>query len=117
MGQQIADEGGDVAAVDLTARRGALVTYRGRIVHKNILKLAYALEERGLFDKRGKLRVAWLSKLESLIHTAVKLDVLLGLERRSRRVHQSPADWLMSLPESGEAPDAERDEQEQEHEQ
>jgi hypothetical protein len=94
MGAQLADEGGPAA--DLTARRGALVAYRGRIVHKNILKLSQAIEDRGLFDQRGKLRVAWLQQLGALLDKAVRLDALLGLQRRTRRV-QTPIEWLESL--------------------
>lgn len=94
MGAQLVDEGG--ADADLTARRGALVEYRGRIVHKNILKLAQAIEDRGLFDKRGKLRVAWLQQLGTLLDKAVRLDSLLGLTRRARRT-QTPIEWLEGL--------------------
>jgi hypothetical protein len=45
-----------------------------------------ALELRGLFDKRGKLRDRWLTQLQGLIRTAQGLDALLGLERRQKPV-------------------------------
>src|SRR5262249_48358958 len=62
-----------------------LLEYRGRI-HRRIVQLDTALELRGLIDKRGKLRVAWLQQLSSLISTAKSLDQLLGLERRPKKV-------------------------------
>jgi hypothetical protein len=109
MGAQLADEGGPDA--DLTARRSSLLGYRGRIVHKNILKLAQAIEDRGLFDKRGKLRVAWLQQLGALLDKAVRIDTLLGLARRARRT-QTPIEWLSALDEQKGNDDAhqERDE-------
>ncbi len=67
---QLIDEG--EAEADIHSRRRRLITYRSRILDKNILKLAVALEERGIVDKRGKLRVAWISKLESLISVATQ---------------------------------------------
>lgn len=81
---QITDEG--EAEGDIQSRRRELIRYRARIIHKNVLKLASALEERGLVDKRGKLRVAWLSKLESLINTAIRVDSLLGLDRHPKEI-------------------------------
>jgi hypothetical protein len=77
-------------------RRRSQLGYRG-LVHRNILAVAGALEGKGITDPRGKLRVAWLSKLESLINTAVRIDTLLGLERRSKSVNKSPRQWLESL--------------------
>jgi hypothetical protein len=59
--------------------------YRAR-VHRRVLQLDAALEVRGLIDRRGKLRVAWISKLESLITTARALDGLLGLGRRAKQL-------------------------------
>jgi hypothetical protein len=50
------------------------------------VQLDAAIETRGLFDPRGKLRVAWLGKLESLIAAARGIDNLLGLDRRPRQV-------------------------------
>ncbi len=83
----LSDEGED----DIPTRRRAQLGYRAR-VHRRILQVDDALE-RGLFDRRGKLRVAWITKLESLIATAIRIDVMLGLERRQKRV-ESPAEWL-----------------------
>ncbi len=50
------------------------------------VRLNAALETHGLFDRRGKLRVAWLSKLESLMREARAFDQSLGLRRRPRHV-------------------------------
>lgn len=85
----------DGNADDLPIRRRSLHTYRAR-VHRRILQLDDAIEIRGLVDRRGRLRVAWLSKLETLIASAVRLDTLLGLERRQKPV-QSFAELLNEL--------------------
>lgn len=85
----IADDGGADA---ITARRRSLHTYRAR-VHRRIAQLDGAIELRGLFDKRGKLRVAWLQQLQGLIRTAQGIDSLLGLERRQKPV-ASPLDYI-----------------------
>ncbi len=85
----IADDGGVDA---ITARRRSLHSYRARI-HRRIAQLDGAIELRGLFDKRGKLRVAWLSQLQGLIRTAQGIDSLLGLERRTKQL-KAPLDAL-----------------------
>ena len=87
----IVDEG-VVNESEIPARRRSHLVYRGR-VHRRILQVDEALERFGLFDRRGKLRVAWISKLESLIATAIRIDNLLGLDRRPRRI-ESPVEWL-----------------------
>ena len=51
-----------------------------------MLQLDAAIELRGLFDKRGKLRVAWLGQLQALINAAKAIDSLLGVERRQKPV-------------------------------
>jgi hypothetical protein len=89
----LVDEGGPA---EIPTRRAAQLEYRARL-HRRILQLDSALELRGLVDRRGKLRVAWLSKLESLISAAVRIDNLLGLARRARPT-QTPQEWLSSLP-------------------
>jgi hypothetical protein len=66
-------------------RRQSLHAYRAR-VPRRIVQLDAAIEVRGLFDKRGKLRVAWLQQLQGLIRTAQGIDSLLGLDRRARPV-------------------------------
>lgn len=66
-------------------RRRSLIEYRA-VLHGQIQLLANAVERFGLFDRRGKLRSAWLSKLESLTNTALSIDRLLGLERRAKRL-------------------------------
>jgi hypothetical protein len=78
----IVDDGG---ASEVPARRRSLHEYRAR-VHRRVLQLDAAIELRGLFDKRGKLRVAWLQQLQSLINTAKGIDSLLGLERRQKPI-------------------------------
>jgi hypothetical protein len=82
MASVVADEGDPE---DVPARRKSLLEYRGRI-HRRIVQLDTALELRGLIDKRGKLRVAWLQQLSSFITTAKSLDQLLGLARKAKRV-------------------------------
>lgn len=77
----VSDEGGR----DVPARRRALLEYRAR-VHRRIVQLDATLDVRGMTDGKGKLRVAWLQRLEGLVATATALDRLLGLERRARRV-------------------------------
>jgi hypothetical protein len=78
----IADEGG---SENVPHRRQSLHGYRAR-VHRRIVQLDSAIEVRGLFDKRGKLRVAWLQQLQALINTAKGIDSLLSLDRRSKPV-------------------------------
>lgn len=89
--QSIADDGGPV---EMSRRRRSLHDYRA-IVHRNIQLLAVALDRGTLFDDRGRLRVTWISKLESLIATARALDNLLGTERNARDVTPKTATaWL-----------------------
>jgi hypothetical protein len=78
----LADDGG---VAEVSTRRRTVHEYRAR-VDRRIRMLDAALEARGLFDCRGRLRVAWISKLESLIATARALDSLLGLDRRQRPI-------------------------------
>ena len=78
----IADDGG---YDEIPTRRLSQHQYRAGL-HRQILRLDAALEAHGLFDRRGKLRVAWLSKLESLMREARSFDLSLGLARRPRRV-------------------------------
>jgi hypothetical protein len=77
-------------------RRRSLIEYRA-VLHGQIHLLANAVERFGLFDRRGKLRTAWLSKLESLINTALSIDRLLGLDRRAKGVDGldlDPAEYI-----------------------
>lgn len=48
--------------------------------------MALALEERGLFGKRGKLRVAWLSKLQTFIRKPRDVDDLQSYLQRQQNV-------------------------------
>ena len=78
--QSIQDDGG---ASEVPTRRKSLHVYRSRL-HIHISQLSDAIEKFGLFDRRGRLRGAWLSRLESLVGRAVSIDATLGLQRRSR---------------------------------
>ena len=80
--QSLADDGG---RDEIPTRRLSQHQYRAAL-HRQILRLNAALETHGLFDRRGKLRVAWLSKLESLMREARAFDQSLGLRRRPRDV-------------------------------
>ena len=77
----LADEG----EPDVPTRRRSQVGYRA-IVHRKILQLADALDRRGIFDHRGRLRVQWLTQLNALLSQARQQDQLLGLERRQRQI-------------------------------
>ena len=57
-------------------RRQSQHHYRA-MLHRQILQLSAALEVRGLFDTRGRLRVSWLGKLESLMREARAFDTSL----------------------------------------
>jgi hypothetical protein len=80
--QSIVEDGGEG---EITIRRRSWHEKRARI-ELLIDQLYGAIEEHGLFDKRGKLRVAWLQRLEGLIARAASIDAMLGLERRTKRV-------------------------------
>ncbi|MEO8520043.1 MAG: hypothetical protein ABI603_01695 [Acidobacteriota bacterium] len=86
----ITDDGG---LENVGRRRQALHEYRAR-VHRRVAQLDAALEVRGLFDQRGKLRVAWLQQLQQLVNCAKGIDSLLGLERRARDVSVGLADYI-----------------------
>jgi hypothetical protein len=80
--QSVADAGG---RDELIAREVA--QHRNRaLLQTKIDKVALALDTHGLFDRRGRLRVGWISQLESLISTALAIDKTLGLSRRPRRI-------------------------------
>jgi hypothetical protein len=88
---QLADEGDEPDR--LSARRRSLLHHRVFIVERNIRKLAHTLDQKGLVDTKGKLRVAWLQMLGTFIDKAIRLDTLLGLDRRPRKI-ESPIEWL-----------------------
>lgn len=79
----LTDDGGEA---NIGTRRRALVEYRARL-HRRIIQLDNAIEAKSLIDKRGRLRVAWLQMLATLIDKARALDALLGLERQPRRLN------------------------------
>lgn len=92
-------------ADDPPTRRASLIEYRS-VLHGQIALVANALERFGIFDRRGKLRALWLTKLESLIGAAVSIDRLLGLDRRQKdALDLSPAEWLERLSPSPSSPD------------
>ena len=75
----VADDGG---RDEMPGRRLSQHQYRA-VLHRQVLRLNAALELHGLFDRRGRLRLAWLGKLESLMREARAIDTLLGLGRRT----------------------------------
>jgi hypothetical protein len=99
MSASITDDGG---ASEVPARRRSLHEYRARI-HRRVLQLDAAIEMRGLFDKRGKLRVAWLQQLQSLINTAKGIDSLLGLERRQKTIANMSAEDYIRAQQGGQS--------------
>ncbi len=84
----VTDEGGPD---EVSTRKRALLEYRARL-HRRIGQVDDALEAKGMLDRRGRLRTAWLQRLEGLINTAKALDSLLGLERRQKKV--DPLDYI-----------------------
>lgn len=70
---------------DVPTRRRALHEYRSRL-HAHITQLSDALERFTLLDKRGRLRGSWLQRLDSMVTTAARLDVALGLARRQKHL-------------------------------
>ena len=80
--QSVVDDGGES---EVATRRRSLHTYRAGL-HVHIEQLSGAIERFGLFDGRGRLRTAWLQRLEGLIARAQAIDTTLGLERRQRKV-------------------------------
>lgn len=78
----VTDDGGED---EVPTRRLALLEYRSRL-HRRIGQIDAAIELRGLFDRRGKLRTTWLTMLATLVDKARGLDALLGLQRRARHV-------------------------------
>ena len=78
----LADDGG---VDEIPTRRLSQHQYRAAL-HRQILRLNAALDAHTMFDRRGKLRVLWLGKLESLIREARLLDQSLGLGRRAKNI-------------------------------
>jgi hypothetical protein len=97
----LVDEGDDH---DIPTRRRSQLEYRARL-HRRILQLDAVLDQRGLVDKRGKLRVAWLGQLQSLIAAAVRIDNLLTLDRRPKNANaldaETPGEYLRQLEQEG----------------
>ena len=85
----IDDDGGES---NISTRRRDLLEARARL-RRRIIQLDNALEVRGLFARRGKLRLGWLQMLATLIEKARALDTTLGLQRRARRV-PSLDEWI-----------------------
>jgi hypothetical protein len=56
-------------------------------------QVAGALEQRGVVDPFGKLRVSWLQRIDALTGQCKSLSQILGLKREARDITpQSPAD-------------------------
>lgn len=87
----VSDDGGES---EVPTRRRALHEYRARL-HGHIGQLSNAIEAHGLFDRRGRLRAAWLQRLEGLIDRARGIDQVLGLGRQSKQI-ESAADIVAS---------------------
>lgn len=96
--RMIADDGG---AGEISTRRRALLEDFARI-QRRVTQLDSMLELRGLIDKRGKLRVAWLQRLEGLVATARALASMLGLQRTPKPVSFAQAIARPDSPPSGE---------------
>ena len=92
MAGAIRDEGGG----EIATRRKSLLEYRARL-HRRIVQLDEAIDGHGLLDRRGRLRTAWLQRLESMMNTAKALDQVLGLAWRPPRV----PDLALALRRSG----------------
>jgi hypothetical protein len=67
----LVDEGEREA--DVPTRRRAQVEYRA-ILHRQILMLDAAFQEQGLFDRKQRLRTAWLQQLVALVGRAESVD-------------------------------------------
>jgi hypothetical protein len=72
-------------AANVPTRVRALVETRFRL-HRRFLQVDSALETVGLFDRQGKLRTAWLQRLEGIAGAMRSIDSLLGLDRKPRDV-------------------------------
>lgn len=92
----LADDGG----ADVPVRRAARLQYRARL-HVQIRALSDALEQFGLFDRRGRLRGQWLQRLEGLVTVATRLDATLGDERRARDITRLSAAEYAALQQPG----------------
>jgi hypothetical protein len=94
----VVDEGGDPAQIP--TRRRALLDYRARI-HRRVLQIDRALEMNGIYERGGRkrrLRDTWLRRFESLISTAVRIDQVLGLERKAKDVsNMSAAEYSATI--------------------
>jgi len=82
----------EAAGILVVSQTQAQHEYRA-LIHRRVRQLSDALDTYGLFDKRRKLRVAWLPRLEALMTLATRIDSTLGLERRSKAV-PSPLDYI-----------------------
>lgn len=69
--------------LEIPRRRRGQLEYRA-LLHRRVLQVGHALDVHGLFDRRGKLRAAWLSQLANLISASLSIDRLLGLARHER---------------------------------
>lgn len=80
--ESIADMGGPE---NVSTRARLLIENRLRL-QRRIEQVDAALEVKGVMDGKGKLRAAWLQRLEGLIATAKAIDAQLGLQRQPKRM-------------------------------
>lgn len=97
--QSIEDDGGRAA---LSARRISQHENRA-IVWLMTRRLALSFDAHGMHSRDGKLRVAWLQQLGTMLAKATEIDRLLGLDRRAKSVTDLH-DYL-SQPAAGDAED------------
>lgn len=80
--QAIADMGGE-ENVSVRARLAIETRFR---LQRRLEQIDAAIEVKGIMDSRGKLRSAWLQRLEGLSGAIRAIDAQLGLRRQAKRV-------------------------------
>lgn len=80
--QAIADMGGER---NVSVRARLLIETRFRL-QRRLEQVDAAIEVKGITDGKGKLRAAWLQRLEGLAAAIRAIDAQLGLKRQARRV-------------------------------
>lgn len=78
----VVDEGG---LSEVPARRLDLLRVTAK-TQRHFDRLSDTLDTLGMFDKRGRLRVSWLQRIEGLANTLVRLNSTLGLTRQAKSV-------------------------------
>lgn len=80
--QAIADMGGEPS---VSVRARLLIETRFRL-QRRLEQIDAALEVKGVMDGKGKLRAAWLQRLEGMAAAIRAIDAQLGLKRQAKRV-------------------------------